>query len=334
MSKLLPDSQLDRKNILNNVVALKYLEQEVGFPGFKFENETRYTSKQVAQLFDVEVRTIKQYLADYKNEIYENGYEIISGERLKKIKSQFGSEINITTKTTILGLFNFKSVLNIGMLLVESERARLLRKLILNIVIDVISKKSGGSTKYINQRDETYLISLYAGENYRKEFIEALKKHLEMGNYKYAIYTSKIYKSIFKERAQEYKQLLSLKKDEDVRDTFYSEVLTTISMYEAGLADRISKKATKFKRKLTTNEVDEIFSNLEQDPIWKPQIESVRRKMASRDYGLRSVTHPELKDYIMPLDTEDFERFLGEKSMELAKRIEKYKEVFKRLKDK
>jgi hypothetical protein len=155
-----------------------------------------------------------------------------------------------------------------------------------------------------------------------------------MGNYKYAIYTNKIYKSIFKEHAQDYKQILSLKKDDKVKDTFYSEILTTISMYETGLADRVNKKSAKLGRKISTTELDELFSELEIDPIWKPQIEVVRRKMASRDYGLRSIVHPELEDYITPLDTEEFEKFLGEKSMDLAKRIEKYQGVFKRLKDK
>lgn len=334
MAKSLSDSHLDRKNILNNSVALKYIEKEIGFPGIKLEGQIRYTTKQVAQLFDVEVRTIERYLSEYSDELRDSGYEVISGARLKQLKDKFGTDMDVGTKTTILGLFTFKSVLNLGMLLGESERARLLRKLILNIVIDVISKKTGGSTKYINQRDESYLLSLYAGENYRKEFIESLKNYVDMGNYKYAIYTNKIYMSIFKEHAQEYKQILSLKKEEKVRNTFYSEVLTTISMYETGLADRIKRKSEEVKRKLETNEVDAIFEEFERDPAWKPQIESVRIKMASRDYGLRSVIHPELEDYITPLDTEEFERFLGEKSMELAKRIDKYKEVFKRLKDK
>lgn len=334
MHRSLSDSRLDRKNVLNNPLALEYIQKEVGFPGFEFEGQIRYTNRQVANLFEVDLRTIERYLTAHSDELKESGYEIITGSRLKQLKTAVATDIDVGTKTTVLGLFNFRSILDLGMLLVESERARLLRNLILNIVIDVISQKTGGSTKYINQRDESYLISLYAGENYRKEFIQALKDHLEMGNYKYAVYTNKIYKSIFREHAQEYKHLLSLKKDENVRDTFYSEILTTISMYEAGLAARIVSQSKKKKRLLTSSEVDTIFIEFENEPAWKPQLEAVRIKMASRDYGLRSVVHPELEAYIIPLDTEEFERFLGEKSMELAKRIEKYQNVFKRLKDK
>ena len=36
----------------------------------------------------------------------------------------------------------------------ESERAGLLRKAMLDIVIDTINQRTGGATKYINQRDE------------------------------------------------------------------------------------------------------------------------------------------------------------------------------------
>jgi hypothetical protein len=37
------------------------------------------------------------------------------------------------------------------MLLTESEKAKVLRNMILDIVIDVINQKTGGATKYINQ---------------------------------------------------------------------------------------------------------------------------------------------------------------------------------------
>jgi hypothetical protein len=128
------------------------------------------------------------------------------------------------------------------MLLTESDKARLLRGAILNIVIDVVGKKAGGSPKYINQRDDTYLLSLFAGQSYKKEFIDALTNHVDMGNFKYTIYTDKIYKSIFKEHSREYRTLLNLAKKEDIRNTMYSEVLTTISMYETGLANELKKK--------------------------------------------------------------------------------------------
>jgi hypothetical protein len=335
MIKKLPDSLVERKNILNNPFAIEHIQKEIGIRGIKFEDKYIITSKQVALFFEIDEKTIDRYLSGkFRSELKQNGYEVLHGKRLQDFKQQFGKDIDVPTKTTRLGIFTFKSVINLAMLLVESEKARVLRGLILDIVIDVVSMKAGGNTKYINQRDDSYLITLYVGENYRKNFIDALKQYIDMGNFKYAIYTNKIYKSIFKEHAQEYRAILNLTKTEDVRDTMYSEILTTISMYETGLAHEMKKKSDELERKLTPIEVDQLFDSFEQNPTWVPQIEMARMKMASRDYGLRSVIHPELVDYINPLDTADFERFLGEKSKELAKRIEEYQDVFKRLKDK
>jgi len=70
---------------------------------------------------------------------------------LKELKLQFGPVINVGTKTTQLALFDFRPFLNLAMLLVEREKARLLRSKMLDIVIDTINQKTGGNTKYINQ---------------------------------------------------------------------------------------------------------------------------------------------------------------------------------------
>ena len=78
------------------------------------------------------------------------------------------------------------------MLIAESEKARVLRQVILDIVIDTINQKTGGGTKYINQRDEEFLTSWFEEENYRKQFTGALKNYMSMGTAKYAIYTNKI----------------------------------------------------------------------------------------------------------------------------------------------
>ena len=331
----LASSILDRKNILNNPFALEHVQKEVGIKGFKFEGEYRYTAEQIISFFEIDLRTLRRYISRFNNELEENGYEILTGDRLISFTNQFASDINVTRKTRNLGLFNFKAFLNLGMLLKKSEKARILRGLILNIVIDVVSKKAGGSTKYINQRDDDYLISLYIGENYRKEFIEALTRYVSAGgNIKYLTYTNKIYTSIFKEKANDYKRILDLTKDDNVRDTMYAEVLTIIASYETGLAHEIKNRSEVLKRRLTENEVNLLFIEFENNPIWKPQIEVVRIKMSSRDHAFRGVIHPELINYIQPLNTTEFERFLGEKSKELEKRIKENKDVFKRLKDK
>ena len=50
--------------------------------------------------------------------------------------------MDVTTKLTRLGLFNFRALLNIGFLLRESEKARELRGLVLNMVLVADNKLS------------------------------------------------------------------------------------------------------------------------------------------------------------------------------------------------
>jgi hypothetical protein len=93
----------------------------------------------------------------------------------------------VNIKVPQLGVFDFRAFLNLGMLITESERARLLRQMVLDIVIDTINQRTGGGTKYINQRDEDFLLSAFQEENYRTEFTDALKNYVDMGNFKYPL---------------------------------------------------------------------------------------------------------------------------------------------------
>ena len=236
-------------------------------------------------------------------------------------------------KVPQLGIFDFRAFLNLAMMITESERARLLRQMILDIVIDTINQRTGGGTRYINQRDEDFLLSAFQEENYRKEFTDALKNFVDMGNFKYPLYTDKIYVSIFREKAKEYRKILRLHEKDKVRDTFYSEILDLVSAYEYGFAKVLEGAFEKKGDKLISWEVDKLFSAFEEQPHWKPLIEKARNKMASRDLAFRDALHAQLKGYITPLNTADFERFLGEKSKELVKRLEDAKDVMKRLKE-
>lgn len=333
----LTKSLVDRQNILNNSIALIEIEKATQIKGVVFEEAVRFVKKQVSDFFEVDTRTIERYLEQYGEELSHSGYEVLRGKRLKdftfEANNQFGTDINVGTKITQLGVFNFRAFLNVAMLLTESERARLLRQTILDIVIDVINKKTGGSTKYINQRDEDFLNSWFQGENYRRQFTDSLRDYVDMGNIKYPIYTDKIYQSIFKEKSKEYRQILSLQKKDKARDTFYAEILDLIASYEYGFAETIRQNAEKVGRKLNTWEVDKLFAQFEKLPHWKPLIEKARVKMASRDLAFRDALHVQLREYITPVQAEDYERFLGEKSKELSERLEEAKDVFKRLKE-
>ena len=55
--------------------------------------------------------------------------------------------------------------------------------------------------------------------------------------------------------------------------------------------------------------------------------------MSRRDFYFRDALHIKFQDYITPLETNEYERFLGEKSEELKERLEEAKDVFERLKE-
>lgn len=114
------------------------------------------------------------------------------------MKLQFAPVINVGKNTPQIGLFNFRSFLNIGMLLSESEKAKQVRSLILDIVIATINEKSGGGTKYINRRDANYIPSAVAEINYRKSLTSAINQCVD-GHHtmKYAQITDHIYKAVF-----------------------------------------------------------------------------------------------------------------------------------------
>ncbi|HPC72092.1 MAG TPA: DNA-binding protein [Treponema sp.] len=337
MPKDLTVSDIDRQNILNNPYALEEIRKGIGITGIEYKGRMVLLKEQVAEFFEVTPRTIDNYISKHEAELKRNGYEVLRGKSLKELKIAIqevgGNEISFITKTTSLGVFDFRAFLNLAMLIVESEKAKILRQIILDIVIDTINQKTGGGTKYINQRDEEFLKSWFEEENYRKQFTNALKDYVDMGTAKYAIYTNKIYVSIFRENAQEYRRILKLHEKDKVRDTFYSEVLDLIAAYEAGLADEITQQAKKLERKLSAFEVDRLFTDFETKAHWKPLVEKARNKMASRDLAFRDALHKQLKEYITPLKVEEFERFIGEKSRELEDRLLEARDVMKRLKE-
>ena len=331
--KDLTTSNIERQNVLNNSYALENIQQYVGLPSIEFEGEYWLTKQMVAEFFEVEERTIERYLEKYSDELKHNGYILMRGKRLKDIKLQFAPVIGVGSKTTQLSLFNFRSFLNLAMLLVESEKARLLRSKILDIVIDTINKRTGGNTKYINKRDTDYLATAIKEPKYRKEFTDALNKYVNMGNYKYAVYTDKIYQAIFKEKAKEYKQILKLKEKENLRETLYVEVLDLIASFEVGLAYDIKNESEKLNRKLYPWEVDVIFNTFAKHPLHSPLVDKARIKMASRDLHFRDAFHKKLELYIKAVSKEDFDHLIGEQSMDFDKQLEQAKDIFKRLKE-
>lgn len=149
MSKDLTTSIIDRKNILNNNVAIQEIYEQVGFHGLKFEGKYRFTKQQLAGYFEVDIRTIDRLLENHKTELEQSGYELLTGTALKRFKEEIAvflenakargdvhdmavvdmihsleNEVISLSKAPSLGVFTYKSFLNIGMLLTSSDKAQ------------------------------------------------------------------------------------------------------------------------------------------------------------------------------------------------------------------
>jgi hypothetical protein len=335
MTKDLTTSDISRQNILNNSFALEKVELHLALGGTTWKDERVFTKSQVSELLNIDERTIERYTEQFNEELVKNGYRVLRGYELKELKDTFGTDMNVGTKTTILSLFTFRTVLNIAMLVTESEKAREIRSKILDIVIDVVAKKSGGHTKYINQRENGYLAASYQEYSYREEFTNALDFYLDMDKWKYGIYTNKIYQIIFLENAKEYKKILDLKSKDTLRDTLYAEVLNVISSFEHGIAEDMKNEYYKLGRKLKSKELNELIEKAAVNPYLKPSIEDARIKMASRDLCFRDALHDKLENYIQSVPESDFDKFLGETSKSLEERLSDPETlaVLKRLKD-
>lgn len=327
-------SNIERQNVLNNRFAINKIQEQLDITGMLFEGEYRFTKKMVADFYEVEERTIERYLEKYSDELSANGYVLCKGKHLKALKLQFDPVINVGSKTTQLGLFNFRAFLNIGMLLTESERAKTLRSMILDLVIATIHEKTGGGTKFINRRDINYIPAAITEENYRKNLTSVISRYVQgHQTYKYAQVTDLIYKAVFKENAKEYREILRLDSKDNVRHTLYAEVLLVISSFENGVGATIQERyKQKGNVKLTIEEVERIVGELAEHPMQKPYLNDARTKMASRDLSFRDAYHGNIGEYLKTVTPEEFERFIGDQSVDFDRIMENNKDVLKRLK--
>lgn len=333
MSKDLTISNIERQNILNNRLALETVAEQLSISGMLFEGEYRFTKSMVAEYYDVDERTLERYIEKYSSELLHNGYILFKGKRLKDFKLQFAHVINVGSKTTQLGVFNFRAFLNIGMLLTESEKAKMIRSQILDIVISTINSKTGGGTKYINRRDVNYLPAAIAEENYRRNLTTAINNYVTgHKTFKYAQITDLIYKAVFKENAKEYKDILKLDSKDIARHTMYAEVLLVISSFENGIGYEIERQYKSTERMLTVDEVEKIIDKLAEHPLQTPYLHEARSKMASRDLGFRDAYHGNIAEYLRAVTPEEFERFIGSQSIDFDAILEVNKDVLKRLK--
>ena len=332
MAKDLTTSEISRQNILNNPVALPRIREALEIKPLEYKGILYVTKQMAADFYEVDLRTIENCLSANEDELRKNGYSIWKGNSLKEFKLHFAPEIDFGSKITQLGLFDFRSFLNIGMLLTTSEKAKMVRSLMLDIVIAVINEKTGGGTKYINRRDRNYITSAVQEENYHRKMTDAIRDYVDgHERFKYSTVIDMIYKAVFCEKAKEYKKLLDLSEKDNLRRTLYAEVLVSISAFENQVAEMIKAKA-KEMGPISVEEVGQFIKELSAMPFVKPILENARTKMASRDFALRDVYHDNIAEYLKAVSPEEYEKFIGSQSVDFDHLLDENKEVLDRLK--
>ncbi|MBK5076317.1 hypothetical protein IL308_05865 [Lactococcus lactis] len=177
-------SPVYRQSILNNSIAIKEVEKNLGL------NQLYFTNQQVADFYEVSLATIERTISDNSIELKSNGLRTLRGQELEEvIAKDFVTLKNDGHKVVNLTVSTFKTVLNFGMLLKTSEKARLIRTKILDVTVEVLENKTSKNTKFINQRDKDYLSQAQREAIERKKFTNAIKEYIDMGNYKYAYFT-------------------------------------------------------------------------------------------------------------------------------------------------
>lgn len=332
MAKDLTTSEISRQNILNNPVALPRIREALEIKPLEFNGVLYITKQMAADFYGVDLRTITNCLNAHEEELKRNGYRVIKGKELKELKLQYVKENDFPNKMPQLGLFDFRSFLNIGMLLTTSEKAKQVRSLMLDIVISVINEKTGGGTKYINRRDRNYVVSAIQEENYHKKLTDAIRDYV-VGHkvFKYSTIMDMIYRAVFCEKAKEYKKLLALSEKDSLRRTLYAEVLVSVSAFENHVAETIVAKA-KEGGTMTVEEVGQAIRELAVLPFVKPILEDARTKMASRDFALRDVYHNNIAAYLKAVSPEEYEKFIGSQSVDFDHLLDENKGVLDRLK--
>ncbi|MFI2431598.1 restriction endonuclease [Streptomyces sp. NPDC018693] len=117
-SKSLRNSVLDRTDVLDRVKALSLLPDGM-----------HVTTAMVAAYFEVAVKTLESLVEDHRDELEGSGYQVLTGTRLALFKRASG----IQSRSKALALFSRRAVLNVAMLLRDSEVARQVRVYLLDM---------------------------------------------------------------------------------------------------------------------------------------------------------------------------------------------------------
>ncbi|MET8982559.1 restriction endonuclease [Streptomyces sp. NPDC004539] len=135
-SKSLRESVVERTEVLERVKVLSLLPDGV-----------HVTTAMVAEYFGVRVKAIRSLVIDHRAELEASGYRVLAGTELSAFKALSGIE----SRTASLALYSRRAVLNVAMLLRDSETARQVRMYLLDMEYMVRSQPVDNSVHRLSQ---------------------------------------------------------------------------------------------------------------------------------------------------------------------------------------
>lgn len=98
------------------------------------------TTEMVATFYDVPESTLRSLVKDHKDELSRNGLRVLKGAELKQLKDELAGQgpksddrTSLNPAISQLTLFNRRTLLNVGMLLRDSEVAKQVRMYLLEV---------------------------------------------------------------------------------------------------------------------------------------------------------------------------------------------------------
>jgi len=95
----------------------------------RLPEDTYIPTELVARFYGVGLEAIKSLVKDNRDELEANGLRVIAGEELRSLKNLSGS----TSRAASMAVYSQRAVLNVGMLLRDSEVAQEVRAELLNV---------------------------------------------------------------------------------------------------------------------------------------------------------------------------------------------------------
>ncbi|MFE2326586.1 restriction endonuclease [Streptomyces sp. NPDC059385] len=121
-SRTMRTSVLERTDVLDKVKTLSLLPDGL-----------HVTTAMVAAYYEVAIQAMDSLVFDHRDELAANGYRVLTGTELTSFKEVSG----LNTRAAAIALWSRRAVLNVGMLLRDSEVARQVRTYLLDAEYEV-----------------------------------------------------------------------------------------------------------------------------------------------------------------------------------------------------